>query len=152
MTKTTFAWGIVLVAMPLVVLAQKPSAYPARNQSAEQQSADDAQCLAWAKQNTGIDPATIAASPPPQAAPHGERLRGAARGAAGGAVIGELADGDSSKGAEVGAAAGMVAGGARARHNQATQAQHAQAAQQQQTATYYHAYAACMQGRGYTLG
>ena len=151
MTKTKFAWIIVLVATPLVALAQKPSAYPAKNQSAEQQATDDAQCLAWAKQNTGIDPAAIAAAPPPQAGPHGERLRGAARGAAGGAVIGELADGDSSKGAGVGAAAGVLAGGARARHNQAAQAQHAQAAQQQQTETYYHAYAACMQGRGYTV-
>ena len=152
MKKTKCAWIMVLAALPLASLAQKPSAYPVKNQSAEQQSADDGQCLAWAKQNTGIDPAAVASAPPPPSGPHGERLRGAARGAAGGAVIGEVVDGDSSKGAGVGAAAGVLAGGARARHNQAAQAQQAQAAKQQQMQTYYHAYAACMQGRGYTLG
>ena len=40
--------------------AQKPSAYPAKGQGAEQKSKDDSQCLAWAKQDTGIDPAVVA--------------------------------------------------------------------------------------------
>jgi hypothetical protein len=150
MRKSKFALAMILAALPTITLAQKPSAYPAKNQSAEQQSTDDTQCLAWAKQSTGIDPATFAAPPP--TGPQGERLRGAARGAAGGAVIGELVDGDSSKGAGVGAAAGVLAGGVRARHNRAAQAQSAQASQQQQAGTYYHAYGACMQGRGYTTG
>lgn len=152
MQKTKSAWIVALVALPLAAFAQKPSAYPAQNQSAEQQGADDAQCLAWANQNTGIDPAAVASTPPPSAGPHGERLRGAARGAAGGAVIGEVVDGDSSRGAGVGAAAGVLAGGARARHNQAAQAQQAKSTQQQQMQSYYNAYSACMQGRGYTLG
>lgn len=152
MRTSKFALAMILATVPATVLAQKPSSYPAKGQTAEQQSADDTQCLGWARQSTGIDPATFAAAPPPPAGPHGERLRGAARGAAGGAVIGELVDGDSSKGAGVGAAAGVLAGGARARHNQAAQAQQAQASQQQQAGTYYHAYGACMQGRGYTVG
>ena len=131
--------------------AQKPSVYPAKGQSAGQKSKDDSQCLTWAKQDTGIDPAAVAATPPPPTGPQGERLRGAARGALGGAVIGEIVDGDSSKGAGVGAAAGVLAGGARSRHNQAAQAQQAQASKAQAIDTYYHAYAACMQGRGYTV-
>jgi hypothetical protein len=143
--------AMVALTLPPAAWAQKPSAYPAKGQIADQQSTDDGQCLAWAKQNTGIDPATVAATPPVPPGPQGERLRGAARGAAGGAVIGEVVDGDSSRGASVGAAAGVVAGGARARHNKAAQAQQAQAAQAQKMGTYYSAYGACMQGRGYTV-
>lgn len=142
---------MAVIAAPVGAQAQKPSAYPAKGQSAEQQGTDDTQCLAWAKQTTGIDPGAPP-PPPPQPAPQGERLRGAARGAAGGAVIGELVDGDSSKGAGIGATAGVLAGGARARHHQAAQAQQAQAAQQQHGSAYYQAYSACMQGRGYTVG
>lgn len=141
----------VLAALSSVAWAQKPVAYPAKNQDATQQTHDDAQCLAWSKQTTGIDPAAASTAPPPQTGPHGERMAGALRGAAGGAVIGEIADGDSSKGAGIGAAAGVLAGGARARRNHAAQAEQAQAAQVQTTSTYYRAYAACMEGRGYTV-
>jgi hypothetical protein len=130
---------------------QKPVAYPAKGQSPTQQGSDDSQCLAWAKDNTGVDPAAAAGTPAPQPAPHGERVGGALRGAAGGAVVGEIVDGDSSKGAEVGAAAGVLAGGARARRNHAAQAQQAQSAQAQKLDYYYQAYGACMQGRGYTV-
>lgn len=130
---------------------QKPIAYPAQGQTVEQKAADDAECLSWAGQETGIDPAEVAATPLPRTGPQGERLRGAARGAAAGAVIGGIADGDSSKGAGVGAAAGVVAGGARSRRNQAAQAQQAQIGKDQAIDTYYHAYGACMQGRGYTV-
>lgn len=140
-----------LAAVSTLAWAQKPVAYPAKNQDAAQQSNDDTQCLAWSKQTTGIDPAAASTAPPPQGGPHGERMAGALRGAAGGAVIGEVAHGDSSKGAEVGAAAGVLAGGARARRNQAAQAQQAQAAHAQAADTYYGAYTACMEGRGYTV-
>ena len=141
----------VLAVASMPTWGQKPVAYPAKNQDAAQQGTDDTECLAWSKQTTGIDPAAAAAAPAPQAGPHGERMAGALRGAAGGAVIGEIADGDSSKGAGIGAAAGVLAGGARARRNHAAQAQQAQTAQAQATATYYRAYTACMEGRGYTV-
>lgn len=150
-TSIFIAIAIAGLTLPISVSAQKPSAYPAKGQTAQQQGEDETQCLAWAKQDTGIDPAAVAAAPPPQTGPQGERLRGAARGAVGGAVIGEIAHGDSSQGAGVGAAAGVVAGGARARRNQAAQAQQAQAAKTQTIDTYYRAYGACMQGRGYTV-
>lgn len=145
------ATTIALLALTTVAWAQKPSAYPAKGQSTQQQGTDDSQCLAWAKQNTGIDPATVAATPPPQAAPQGERVRGAVRGAAAGAVIGEVANDDAGKGAGVGATVGVLAGGRQARQKQAAQAQQAEASKAQALDTYYRAYGACMQGRGYTV-
>ena len=77
--RVALAMTAAMAAVPAIAQAQKPSAYPARNQSAEQQGTDDTQCLAWARQSTGIDPATFAAAPPAQPAAHGERLRGAAK-------------------------------------------------------------------------
>lgn len=123
--------------------AQKPSAYPAKGQSAEQTSKDDAQCLDWAKKDTGIDPAAVANAPPPPTGPQGERVRGAARGA----LAAEVVDGDAGKGAAVGA----LAGGRRARIKHAAQGQQAQASKAQAMDSYYRAYGACMQGRGYSV-
>ena len=102
----TFLTSFTVVLLAFAVLpasAQKPSAYPAKGQSADQKSQDDAACATWAKQDTGIDPAATAAAPPPPTGPQGERARGAVRGAAAGAVIGEVHNGDSSDGAKIGA-------------------------------------------------
>jgi hypothetical protein len=126
--------------------AQKPVVYPAKGQSEQQQKKDDGACYGWAKTNTGIDPAVVAQTPPPPSGPAvggGERLKGAARGAIVGEAVGNNAGG--------GAAAGAVVGGARARKNQAAQQQQAQGQQQQTMDTFYRAYGACMEGRGYTV-
>jgi OmpA family protein len=143
----------IAAAVTTGAYAQKPIVYPAKGQSAQQKQKDDKECLAWAKQDTGIDPKVASAPPPQQTAPAtggGERARGAARGAVGGAVIGGIA-GDAGTGAAVGATAGVMAGGARARRNQAAQNEQAKAQQQETLNTYYRAYAACMEGRGYTI-
>jgi hypothetical protein len=146
--------GMAVLSFVCIAEAQKPVVYPAKGQSVQQQSQDDAQCFAWAKQSTGIDPAVVASSPPPQqtgpAVGGGQRARGAARGAAGGAAIGAIA-GDAGKGAAAGAVVGTMAGGRRARQDQAAQNQQAQAQQQELIQTYYRAYGACMEGRGYTI-
>jgi hypothetical protein len=146
--------GMAVLAFACTAEAQKPIVYPAKGQSMQQQSQDEAQCSAWAKQSTGIDPAVVASSPPPQqtgpAGGGGQRGRGAARGAAGGAAIGAMA-GDAGKGAAAGAVVGTMAGGRQARQQQAAQNQQAQAQQQQLIQTYYRAYGACMEGRGYTI-
>jgi hypothetical protein len=158
-------WSEVAIAMSgwlaivsgLPAAAQQPIAYPAKGQSAAQQQKDVGECQAWAKQTTNVDPAAVAQAPaPPQSGSSGgggERVRGAARGAAGGAVIGAIA-GDAGEGAAVGAVVGTIAGGARARRNKAAQEQQAaqqhQAQQQNQVGTYNRAFAACMEGRGYT--
>lgn len=123
--------------------AQKPSAYPAKGQGAEQKSKDDSQCLAWAKQDTGIDPAVVANAQPVPTGPQGERVAGAARGA----IVGEIVADDAGAGAAVGA----LAGGRRARRNQAAREGQAEASKAQAMDTYYRAYGACMQGRGYTV-
>lgn len=124
-SKSTF-----LVLCLAAVAVQAQVAYPAKGQSASQQQKDQSECKSWAASQPG------AAPPPPQ----GSVARGAARGAVGGAVVAGVADGDSGKGA----AAGAVIGGARAGRKQSAQAG---AAQQ----TQGNAYAACMQGRGYTV-
>jgi len=130
--------------------------YPAKGQAPEQQARDESDCYAWAKQQSGFDPSQAAspAAATAPAQPSGQRLRGAARGAAGGAIIGEIADDDAGKGAAIGAVAGgMAAGGqerraARAEQQQATQQQSAVEAQK---ATFQRGYAACLEGRGYTV-
>ena len=126
----------------------KPYVYPAKGQSAQQQQQDDGQCYAWAKNNTGIDPAAVASAPAPASGPAtggGERAQGAVRGA----VIGGVVDGGD--GARKGAAVGVVVGGAKARQNQKSQQASAQAQKQGALDTFDRAYAACMEGRGYTV-
>lgn len=148
--------GIAVLALALVApaaRAQKPSAYPSHGQSHEKQSKDDSACLAWARQSTGIDPAALAAAPPPQSGStvgSGDRMQGAARGALGGAAIGAIA-GDAGKGAGVGAVVGTMAGGRNARQEQSSRNQQSQANTQQALNTYYRGYGTCMSGRGYTV-
>jgi hypothetical protein len=140
-----------------LALGQQPVIYPAKGQTTEQQKKDEGECYTWAKGQTGVDPAAVAqqaAAQPAPSGPQGERLRGAARGAAAGAVIGGIANDDAGKGAAVGAAAGTVAGGARQRRT--AQAQQQKQQQQNQAtqgalANYQRAYAACLEGRGYTV-
>src|ERR1700747_3654010 len=137
--------AVALASLATGAVAQKPVVYPAKKQTAQQQKKDDGECRAWAKQDTGIDP-VAASQPAPQktgpAVGGGERLKGAA----GGAIIGGIA-GDAGTGAAV----GTVAGGVRARQNQRAQNEQAQQQQQQALDTYYKAYGACMEGRGYTV-
>jgi len=131
----------------------QPVAYPAKGQSAQKQQQDESACASWAKSKTGVDPAAVAATPPPPSGPAvggGERVGGAARGAAGGAVVGAIA-GDAGKGAAVGAAAGTMAGGMRARQNKREAQANAQAQNQNAMGAFNQAYAACMSGRGYTM-
>lgn len=149
----TWIAAIAFVTVGGAASAQVPIAYPAKGQTSEQQSKDMGECQAWARQTTGIDPAAVAQAPtppPPPAAGGGERVRGAARGAAGGAAIGAIA-GDAGKGAGVGAVAGTMAGGRQARQKQQAQQQAAEGEKQKQIDTYNRAYAACMEGRGYTI-
>ena len=146
--------GAAALCVAFAAMAQKPLVYPAKGQSAQQQGSDDGACYAWAKQTIGIDPAVVAQTPPPQqtgpATSGGERVQGAARGALGGLAIGAIA-GDAGEGAAIGAVVGTMAGGRRARQNQEAQNQQAQAQHQQQINTFYRAYGACMEGRGYTI-
>ena len=129
------------IAAPLPSLGQQVYAYPTKGQSPDQQSRDQQECSGWASQQVGY------ASPSNQGQPvAGGMLRGAG-GAAIGAVGGAIG-GNAGKGAAIGAATGALFGGIRqhARNND-------QAAYQQQQGndSYRRAYAACMQGRGYSV-
>jgi hypothetical protein len=153
-TRSLLVLQLVSLALTVPAVAAQPIVYPAKGQSAQQQKKDDAECYAWAKQTTGIDPAAVASSPPPQdtgpATGGGQRVRGAARGALGGAAIGAIA-GDAGTGAGVGAVVGTMAGGRQARQQQAAQNQQSVAQQQELINTHYRAFGACMEGRGYTI-
>jgi len=116
--------------------------YPARGQNPQQQQKDQADCQSWALQQPGANP--MAVPPPPGA--QGQVARGAARGAAVGAVGGAIG-GNAGKGAAIGAASGALIGGVRRRDQQAA----AEQAQAQTNAAFGRAYAACLEGRGYTV-
>jgi len=145
--------GASALMFALAVSAQQQIIYPAQGQSKELQQRDQGECQVWATQDTGIDPAAIAMTPPPQTSSvgGGERVGGAARGALGGLAIGAIA-GDAGKGAAIGAVVGTMAGGRRARQNQAAEQQYDQYQRQDMMNTWQRAVGACMTARGYTVG
>jgi hypothetical protein len=157
-----FSMLIVLLAVVTVIgdaLAQSLSsslgvvAYPSKGQSAQQQSKDEGECFTWAKQQTGIDPVAVASAPTEQPGPAvggGERVKGAARGALGGAAIGAIA-GDTGKGAGIGAVAGTMVGGKQARQNKAAKEQQAEQAKAGTLQHFNKAFGVCMEGRGYAV-
>jgi hypothetical protein len=137
--------------------------YPAKEQTPDQQKADEAACTQWAEAQTGlklqaggvnIDSAAQAAQQQAAQATQGAAVRGAARGAAGGAIVGAIA-GDAGEGAAIGAVAGAVAGRRARKQAEAQAAQQgaaqAQAQNQQAIDTFKNAAAACLEGRGYTV-
>lgn len=142
--------------------------FPAKNQSATTQTADEGACYSWAKNQTGIDPMSVKPTAPataptanPSTAGNGTVAKGTVGGAAGGAVIGAIA-GDAGKGAAIGAGVGAVTGVARRRaqkqaaaqeqqQQQAAAAQQASASVEQQKSAYKKAYGACMKGKGYSV-
>lgn len=134
--------------------AQSPISYPGNGQSLEQQAKDEAECRAWATQQTGIYPYQS----PPQYygnsyAPSGNIVRGAAGGAALGAVGGAIG-GDAGKGAAIGAGVGATAGllkNGRERRQQARASDESAAQYQAELNNYNNAFGACMQGRAYTV-
>jgi hypothetical protein len=142
----------VCLLLSMNALAQQPIIYPAGGQSPEQQQKDQGECQTWATQNTGVDPAVLATTPPPPTSSTGggERVGGAAKGALGGLAIGAIA-GDAGEGAAIGAVLGTMAGGRRARQNQAAQQQASQSQVQGQMDTWYRAIGACMTARNYTV-
>ena len=109
-------------------------AYPAKGQTPQQQAQDTSECQAWAKQQTGWDPATSTAKGAGVGLAIGA-LTGAALGAATGAAVGS-----AGTGAAIGAAAGGVGGGAYGGTSQYGKGQDG----------YDQAFSACMSGKGYT--
>ena len=137
--------------------------YPAKEQTPDQQKADEAACTQWAEAQTGlklqaggvnVDSAAQAAQQQAAQATQGAAVAGAAKGAVAGVAIGAIA-GDAGEGAAIGAIAG-AARGRRAKKQveaQAAQQGAAQAEAQNQAAidTFKNAAGACLEGRGYTV-
>lgn len=132
--KTARVWsGLVLLAVIVSGCAEsvRPTAYPA-----SVQGGDRAQCEAWAKQQTGYDPATETAT---GAAVGG--VVGAVGGAAAGAAIG-AATGSAGRGAAIGAAVGGVGGAVAGGAYKYAKSREG----------FDRAFASCMAARGYPTG
>ena len=145
--------------------------FPAKGQTAEKQSQEEAECYDWAVGQTGTDPfqlgkqaeqqkaQTEQAKQQAQSAGDGAGAKGAVKGAAAGALIGSVAHGSSTgQGAAVGAAAGVVAGRRRGKQaeKQATaqaeqQGQAAQQATQQQLDGFKKAFSVCLESKNYMV-
>ena len=130
--------------------------FPSDGQDAATQEADEMACFIWAKQQSGYDPLN-----PPQVvgtevdrSADGSAVVGAAGGAAAGAAIGAIA-GDAGQGAAIGAVVGGIRGRrAKVVGDEMQQQANNQAAAQKQKEladNYNKAFAACMEGKGYTV-
>ncbi len=88
MKKMVFVSALLFFATLVTgsAVAQDLVIYPAKGQNQEQMEKDKFDCYGWAKQQSGFDP--MQAQPQAQAVPaqsqgpQGERIKGAARGAA----------------------------------------------------------------------
>jgi hypothetical protein len=141
------------LSIALTSAADELIIFPNADQSPEQQEQDKFACYSWAKGESGFDPMAppTATEPPPQEQPkRGGLLRGAARGA----VVGEIVDDDAGKGA----AAGAVVGGMRRQDQKRKDAAERQRWEEEQARIYAEnrnrynrAYAACLEGKNYTV-
>lgn len=149
----TALFGVCIAATGM---ADELMIFPNADQSAEKQEEDKYVCYSWAKGETGFDPMappTATEAPPQQQAKQGGVARGAVRGAA----VGQLIGGDSSS-TKSGAAAGAAVGGMR-RNDQKRKEQQAQQQWEQEQQQIYaenrnrynRAYAACLEGKDYTV-
>ena len=139
--KRLVASAVILMGLGTGCSSQPPRpsvhAYPARGQSAEMMSRDVADCQAWAQQQTGYDPVADTA----KGAAIGTLL-GGALGAGTGAAVGAATGNSVGKSAATGAVIGGVAGGVTGGVYKYSKSKEG----------YDQAYAACMNGRGYTSG
>ncbi len=144
--------------------------FPAKGQTPEKQSQEEAECYNWAVQNTGTDPFQLGKQAEQQKAQteqakqqaatagDGAGAKGAVKGAAVGALIGEVGSGNASKGAAYGAAAGAIAGRRKKEKAQdqamaqaEQQGQAAQQATQQQLDGFKKAFSVCLESKNYMV-
>lgn len=157
MNKTAQAAVIVLATLlgSRGVPASDLYVYPKEGQSPEQTDKDKYECYQWAKNDSGFDP--MATPTTTTAAPGGQSKSGTLlKGGLGGAAVGGLLGGKS--GAKKGALAGGLIGGVHQhQHNAQVEAERRQWEQREATSyannrnNYNRAYAACLEGRGYSV-
>jgi hypothetical protein len=139
--------------VPVAAAADELMIFPNADQTPTEQEQDKFTCYNWAKGESGFDPMAppTATEPPPKEEPkRGGILRGAARGA----VVGGIVDDDAGKGA----AAGAVVGGMRRQDQKRKEAAERQRWEEEQARLYNEnrnrynrAYAACLEGKNYTV-
>ena len=140
-----------LLAMPM--LAAEAYVFPNEGQSNDQMEKDKYACYEWAKGQTGFDPMQRPTATSAAPEEKGGVVGGAAKGALVGVAAGAIA-GDAGKGAAIGAAGGGLIGGMRRRESHREQDQWAQdqnAQYNQRRSEYNRAWAACLEGKDYTV-
>ena len=144
------------LCMAATSMAQELMIFPNTDQSPEQQEQDKFVCYGWAKDQAGFDPMTppTATEPPPQ---EQAKKGGVGRGLVRGAAVGQIVGGDS-KSTRRGAAAGVAIGGMRSQDQKRKEAQAREQWEQEQVRIYTEnrnrynrAYAACLEGKNYTV-
>ncbi len=152
----SFLAALIGLGLSTIAMADELMIFPNADQSAEQQEQDKFACYSWAKGESGFDPMAppTATEPPPQ---EGAQKGGAGKGLVRGAAIGGIV-GDSSKSAKRGAAAGAAVGGMRRQDQKKKEAAARQQWEQDQQRIYAEnrnrynrAYAACLEGKNYTV-
>ena len=154
MKNVRFSLGAILcgICIAATSMADELMIFPNDNQSADQQEQDKFACYNWAKGESDFDPMAppTATEPAPQKeAQKGGVGRGAVRGAAVGAIAG-----DAGKGAAAGAAVGGMRRQDQKRKEQQQRQQWEQEQQQiyaEKRNRYNRAYAACLEGKNYTV-
>lgn len=134
------------IALSSSVAFSSAIVFPAKGQTEEQQKTDETYCKGWAIEKIGGDPSAVKPAEDPTKK-NRSTLRGAAKGAALGAVVSSAAGGggDDIRNAAGGAAVvGAVAG-----RGAAKKAEEKEAAAKQNE--YERAFGACMEGKGYTV-
>lgn len=152
--------SLILTAFFAVCLMNSAMAemmiFPAKGQSSEQTEKDKYACYGWGKQQSGFDPMAVpkTSTPPPS---QQQKSGGIVKGGLGGAVLGAVI-GDSSKSAKRGAVAGGLIGGVRQSSANNKTAEKTQQWEQREAGNYANnrdrynrAYAACLEGKGYTV-
>ena len=144
---------IVVAALAPLVSAQELFIYPAEGQSQDQQDMDEFQCMRFATERTGFDPMQTPRATTRAPEQQGSVVGGAARGALLGTAVGAIT-GDTRQGAAIGAASGGLLGGMRRQDSQRQRDQWARqesANYQRNRDQFNRAFAACLEGRGYTV-
>jgi hypothetical protein len=140
------------ICMAATSLADELMIFPNADQAPEQQEQDKFACYSWAKDQSDFDPMAppTATEPPPQ---EGAKKGGVGRGLVRGAAVGAIA-GDAGKGA----AAGAAIGGMRRQDQKRKEQQQRQQWEHEQQRIYAEnrnrynrAYAACLEGKNYTV-
>ncbi len=150
--RSSIVAGLCGLCMAVTSMADELMIFPNADQSSEQQEQDKFACYSWAKGESDFDPMappTATEAPPQQQAKKGGVGRGLVRGAAVGAIAG-----DAGKGAAAGAAIGGMRRQDQKRKEAAARQQWEQEQQRIYAANrnrYNRAYAACLEGKNYTV-